>query len=49
MSDLDNKETEAIKILNLVEEVEECAKNTTREDIIEVVEKLGIEKDKSKM
>ena len=49
MSDLDEEEIEATKRLNLVEKVKECAKNTTREDIIEVVEKLGIGKDKSKM
>ena len=47
MSDLDNEELEATKMLNLIDEIKECAKNTTREDIIEVVEKLGIEKEKS--
>lgn len=47
MSDLDNEEIEATKMLNLIDEIKECAKNTTREDIIEVVERLGIEKEKS--
>ena len=45
--DLDEEELKATRSLNLIEEVKECAKNTTKEDIIDVVEKLGIEKEKT--
>ena len=47
MSDLDNEEIEATKILNLIDSAKKCAENTSSKDIIEVIEKLGIEKEKS--
>ncbi len=45
--DLTEEELEATKILNLIDRAKKCAENTSREDIIEVVEKLGIKKEKT--